>query len=218
MLSLTIRCFTLALNLTLIYSTTIAGTEGKNTSSQHPLCQTVFCQCCIIYLFLFFLFLVVYLRSDKLQLFVYFLINFFSLHLQSSGLVDLLLLWPISKTPFGREGTALYPYINCITQAFASPICCGIPINNVWQKAARDTPGPLIWPFGREPRQKQTTPLDTRTQSNLVQSGWNKAFHFRVFRGSWFQLNTPTSGLVHGAWKEINGKGFNRLTTIGLIV
>lgn len=97
-LSLTITCFTLALSLTLIYSNTLSAAEGKKTPSQHLLCQTVLCQYCIFVL-------VLYLRSHKLhRLFctgsfpvcVYLLINF-SLQLQSYGLVDLLLFWPIRK-------------------------------------------------------------------------------------------------------------------------
>lgn len=150
---------------------------------------------------------------------MYFLINFSHTVTISHALVDPDLFWPVLRRHLAARGTALYPYINRTARDFAVPVCGGIPINNVWQKAARDTPRPARLTFRqRETRQKQTTPLDTRAQSNLVQRGWNKAFHFRVFRGNWFQLSTPTSGLAHGAWKEINGKGFNRLTIIGLIV
>lgn len=133
--------------------------------------------------------------------------------LQSTRLAPLL---TCPEMPLGREGTALYPYIMYKAQDFAVPICCGIPINNVWQKAA---PRPAHLTFQRrESRQKQTTPLDTRAQSNLVQRGWNEAFHFQSSGELIPAQLTPTSGLAHEAWKEINGKGFNRLTIIGLIV
>ena len=36
-----------------------------------------------------------------------------------------------TEKPLGREGTALYSYINCKAQVFTVPICGGIPINNL---------------------------------------------------------------------------------------
>lgn len=157
-----------------------------------------------------FLLIFLHKATQSYQFFLRMLPHAF-LFLLSFPRLDLLLFWPTLKMPFGREGTALYPYISCIARAFAVPICCGIPINNVWQKAAWDNPRPAHLTFRqRETRRKQTTPLDTRTQSNLVQGGWNKAFHFKVFWGNWFQLSTPTSGLAHRAWKEINGNGFKQ--------
>lgn len=178
----------------------------KNPSSL--LCQTVL----ILYFSFAFVFKIFAALLSRFLLFVYFSL-FTVTVLQSIRLAPLL---TCPEMLLGREGTALYPYIMYKAQDFAVPICCGIPINNVWQKAA---PRPAHLTFQRrESRQKQTTPLDTRAQSNSVQRGWNEAFHSQSLGELIPAQLTPTLGLAHAAWKEINGKGFNRLTIIGLIV
>ncbi len=79
--------------------------------------------------------------------------------------------------------------------------------------------GQLIWPFNKEKLDKNKQ-LPLTQGHNLI---WCREAETRLsisesFGGNWFQLSTPTSGRAHRAWKEINGKGFNRLTIIGLIL
>lgn len=70
--------------------------------------------------------------------------------------------------------------------ASALPICCSGAINNVLQKA-RDNPRPApltLWRRGT--RQKQTTLLDTRARSNLVQL--KQSFPFQCVLGKRLHL------------------------------
>lgn len=107
-----------------------------------------------------------------------------------------------ARTACDREPTALYPFINRIAQALAAHFCCRIPINKLWQRSSQDSLRPATLTFLQREFNRKTSPLDTRTQSNLVQGGWNKAFHFRVLWRKWFQLNTPTSGLAQTSPKR----------------
>lgn len=119
-LSLTITCFTLARSLTLIYSSTLSAAQGEKTSSQHLLCQTVLCQYCIFVL-------VLYLRSHKLHSFSLLVLppcvlshKFLFLRLQSHGLVDLLLFWPIQTCHLAeREQPCIL-----ISTVYSPVLCC----------------------------------------------------------------------------------------------
>ena len=178
-LSLTITCFTLAPRLTLIYSTTFSA-EGQKIKIQSA---SVVPDCLLPILYFCFSYVPHdHTKFSSFLLYKYLNIHFFLLNSSSYSFTRLAPVWIQPDLPFCWEGTALYPYINHTAPAFAVPICCVIPINNVWQRAAWDNPWPApLTSWKRETRQKQTTPLDTRTQSNLVQRGRNKAFHFSVF-------------------------------------
>lgn len=96
-LSLTITCFTLALSLTLIYSTTLSAAEGTKKKNLQSASVVPNCPLPILY-FCFSL------RSHKLHSFsapVYpscvLPHTFLFLQLQSCGKVDSLLSWPILK-------------------------------------------------------------------------------------------------------------------------
>lgn len=104
----------------------------------------------------------------------------------------------------------------CILKSSVEPrtFCWGMPINNGWQTAAPRSAH--LTSQQRETRQKQTTPHDTRAQSNLVQRDQNKAFHFRGGGGVWFQFSSHPHQHRHAPWKEIDGNGFNHNWAQGL--
>lgn len=137
--------------------------------------------------FFLFLFKLIYILSD----------TFLSLQLLSSKLAPVL-TYP--RMPFGRERTALYPFIYLISWASAVPICCGTPINNVWQRCARDNPWPANFDLSAKRNSTQKNKQVPLTQGrNLI---WCRKVETRLSFSDSFGGTHSSSEHFHEPWQK----------------